>query len=192
MSAAFVCSQRCLWIESQHDSAIVVFITLHSEVAYLPLAYQRRETDSYVSVISGIYVLCIEWIHAGKILTKYARYDMSYVSSPRFVCGLAIFFIGMAINIHSDHILRNLRRPGETGYKIPRGGMFTYVSGANFFGEIVEWAGFAIACWSLPSSAFFLFAAFNIGPRAIQHHRWYHTKFEDYPKSRKALIPFVL
>lgn len=51
--------------------------------------------------------------------------------------------------------------------------MFTYVSGANFFGEIVEWAGFAIACWSLPSLAFFLFTAFNIGPRAVQHHRYH-------------------
>ena len=27
--------------------------------------------------------------------------------------------------------------------------MFEYVSGANFFGEIVEWTGFAIATWSL-------------------------------------------
>lgn len=30
------------------------------------------------------------------------------------------------------------------------GGMFQYVSGANFFGEILEWTGFAIASWSLP------------------------------------------
>ena len=32
-----------------------------------------------------------------------------------------MFLVGMAINIHSDHILRNLRKPGETGYVIPRG-----------------------------------------------------------------------
>ena len=50
--------------------------------------------------------------------------------------------------------------------------MFTYVSGANFFGEIVEWSGFALACWSLPSLAFAVFTALNIGPRAIQHHRY--------------------
>lgn len=28
------------------------------------------------------------------------------------------------------------------------GGMFEFVSGANYLGEIVEWTGFAIACWS--------------------------------------------
>ena len=35
--------------------------------------------------------------------------------------GSVLFFVGMAINIHSDHILRTLRLPGETDYKIPRG-----------------------------------------------------------------------
>lgn len=51
------------------------------------------------------------------------------------------------------------------------GGMFTYVSGANFFGEILEWSGFAVLNWSLPALAFAVFTLFNIGPRALQHHR---------------------
>ena len=32
------------------------------------------------------------------------------------------------------------------------GGMFEFVSGANFFGEILEWTGFAVASWSFPVS----------------------------------------
>lgn len=35
--------------------------------------------------------------------------------------GLLLFVLGMSINIHSDHILRNLRKPGETVYRIPHG-----------------------------------------------------------------------
>lgn len=35
--------------------------------------------------------------------------------------GLLLFYIGMAINIHSDFILRNLRKPKEVIYKIPTG-----------------------------------------------------------------------
>merc|ERR1712086_122625 len=48
--------------------------------------------------------------------------------SARAIVGYIIFAFGMFTNIHCDSILRNLRRPGETGYKIPRGGMFTYIS----------------------------------------------------------------
>ncbi|TKR61403.1 hypothetical protein L596_028513 [Steinernema carpocapsae] len=102
---------------------------------------------------------------------KYASYDKNHLGSFASLTGLALFFVGMFINIHSDHILRNLRKPGETGYKIPRGGMFEYVSAANFFGEIVEWIGFALFAQTTPASAFAFFTICNIGPRAVQHHQ---------------------
>lgn len=98
----------------------------------------------------------------------------------------------MYINLSADDILRNLRKPGDTGYYIPKGGMFEYVSGANFLGEIMEWTGFALASGTAPACCFALFTACNIGPRALQHHQWYLRKFDDYPKQRKALIPFLL
>ena len=55
-----------------------------------------------------------------------------WLFDPRFIFGTGVFIFGMAMNIHSDYILINLRKPGETGYKIPRGGMFNYVSSANY------------------------------------------------------------
>lgn len=65
--------------------------------------------------------------------------------------------------------------------------------GANFFGEIVEWTGFAIASQAPVAMAFAYFTFANIGPRALEHHRWYIKTFGDkYPKDRKALIPFIL
>ncbi|XP_052701518.1 3-oxo-5-alpha-steroid 4-dehydrogenase 2-like isoform X2 [Crassostrea angulata] len=91
--------------------------------------------------------------------------------NSRFYLGIILFCTGMFINLQADHILRNLRKPGETGYKIPRGGLFEYVSGANFFGEIVEWLGFAVANGTLPTFAFFFFTLCNIGPRACHHHQ---------------------
>jgi len=96
------------------------------------------------------------------------------------------------VNNHSDHILRNLRKPNETGYKIPYGGLFNYVSDANYTGELIEWIGWAIMLWSKASLIFFLATFFNLAPRARMHHKWYLDKFkEDYPKNRKALIPFI-
>eukprot|EP00904_Undaria_pinnatifida_P007423 jgi/Undpi1/3810/HiC_scaffold_16.g07179.m1 len=52
--------------------------------------------------------------------------------------------------------------------------MFEYVSTANFFGECVEWCGFAIAGWSLPAAAFALYTVANLVPRARARH--HHTR----------------
>ncbi|NXE98570.1 S5A2 dehydrogenase, partial [Menura novaehollandiae] len=127
----------------------------------------------------------------GYYLIYCAEYPNDWCTDIRFTSGLLLFLLGMGINIHSDLLLRQLRKPGELTYKIPQGGLFTYISGANYFGEIVEWFGFAIATWSLPAFAFAFFTLCCIGPRAYHHHRYYLKTFTDYPKSRKALIPFV-
>jgi hypothetical protein len=57
---------------------------------------------------------------------------------------------------------------------------------------MIEWAGFALATWSLSGLAFALWTAANLVPRAISHHRWYREKFPDYPAERRALIPYLL
>ncbi|CAI9617153.1 unnamed protein product [Staurois parvus] len=134
---------------------------------------------------------CYNGYLQGSYLCKHADFPSGWTHDPRFIAGLALFFCGMAINIYSDHILRNLRTPGESGYKIPYGGLFEYVSGANFFGEIVEWSGFAVAGWSAPGAAFAIFTLLCLLSRARQHHQWYLEKFDNYPKSRKILVPFV-
>ena len=119
-------------------------------------------------------------------------YELSWVTDPRFIFGVVIFFFGMIINIQSDDILFSLRDDGSTGYKIPRGGLFEKVSTPNYLGEIIEWFGFAIATWSLAGFTFAIWTFCNLAPRAFAHHRWYKQEFSDYPENRKALIPFVI
>ncbi|XP_031991123.1 3-oxo-5-alpha-steroid 4-dehydrogenase 1 isoform X6 [Hylobates moloch] len=112
-------------------------------------------------------------------------------SSSTTGIGFGLWLTGMLINIHSDHILRNLRKPGDTGYKIPRGGLFEYVTAANYFGEIMEWCGYALASWSVQGAAFAFFTFCFLAGRAKEHHEWYLRKFEEYPKFRKIIIPFL-
>ena len=76
-----------------------------------------------------------------------------------------MFITGMMINVWADSVLLSLRR-GDEGYKIPRGGLYEYVSSPNYFGEIVEWLGWAVMTWSLAGLSFFLYTAANLGPRA--------------------------
>ena len=119
------------------------------------------------------------------------RYTPAWLVDPRFLAGAAMFLAGMVINLRSDSILRRLREDDEPGYKIPRGGMFELVSCPNYFGEILEWTGWAVLTWSLAGLTFALWTAANLVPRARAHHAWYRRTFEDYPANRKALIPYL-
>jgi len=110
---------------------------------------------------------------------------------PLFCLGAALWAAGLTINIHADLTLRQLRHDKHTGYKIPRGGTFEYVSAANYFGEIVEWCGWALACRTRASLAFACFAFANLAPRAHHHHNFYKEHFREYPPQRKAILPFV-
>ncbi len=117
------------------------------------------------------------------------RADVTGASLARVALGLAVFAAGYAINHHSDHVLRTLRAPGETGYKIPRGGLYRWVSSPNYLGEIIEWTGWAIASGTLAGLSFAVWTFANLAPRARAHHAWYRERFPDYPPERKALIP---
>lgn len=120
-------------------------------------------------------------------------YPPSWLGSPLFILGTVIFFTGMAININSDHIIRSLRKPGDTRHYIPRGGMYKYVASANYFGELTEWIGYAILTWSLGGLAFAVWTFANLAPRARSIHRRYIAEFGDeYARlNRKYIIPFI-
>lgn len=134
-------------------------------------------------------------------LNGYANGMSLAVSSPlevpgvfsrlRFFVGIALFAAGFLTHVWSDHDLRRLRRPGEIGYKIPRGGLFELVTSPNYFGEITQWLGWALATWSLPGLAFAVFTAANLVPRAHAHRQWYLATFPEYPRERKRVIPFI-
>lgn len=124
-------------------------------------------------------------------LAPASDYTASWFYTPHFIAGIILFVVGMAINWKADTILINLRKPGETGYKIPTGFLFDYISSPNLFGEIIEWTGFALMAWNLPALTFMVWTFANLVPRAKNHHDWYLSKFPDYPKERKAVFPFI-
>lgn len=109
-----------------------------------------------------------------------------------FLAGALIFAAGFLIHFNADRTIRDLRAGNNTGYGIPRGGFFRWVSSPHYLGEIIQWIGWAVMTWSLAGVAFALFTFCNLAPRALSNHRWYREKFADYPAARKALIPGIL
>ncbi|MDO4758839.1 MAG: DUF1295 domain-containing protein [Rikenellaceae bacterium] len=118
---------------------------------------------------------------------------VDWLAKPCFWIGAVIFLVGMAINLHSDHIIRSLRKEGDTRHYIPYGGMFRYVTSANYFGEVTEWVGFAIASWSWAGVVFVLWTFANLAPRAASLRRRYEQEFgEEFTRlNRKRIIPFI-
>jgi len=120
------------------------------------------------------------------------QYQIDWFGKPVFIAGFILFITGMIINMAADNKLIHLRKSRTNGYQIPFGFLFRRISCPNFFGEIIEWGGFALLCWSWPAFSFFVWTLCNLIPRALDHHRWYKNKFPDYPADRKAVIPFLL
>jgi 3-oxo-5-alpha-steroid 4-dehydrogenase 1 len=171
-----------MWLIHYINRAYVFPFRLRDEGKRMPVA---------ICLLAIFFNLLNATVNGGQ-LSHTGVYPLHWLWDPRFLIGTVIFFIGFIANHRADMRLLALRAPGETGYKIPRGGLHDYVSAPNYFGEILEWCGWAIATWSLAGAAFAFYSFANLAPRALQHHRWYKEKFSDYPKERRALIPWVL
>ena len=141
-------------------------------------------------VFSAIFFNGVNGLINGYYLGYLAPKDGTW-TAIHVMIGVAIFFLGMYINQVTDSKLIALRKK-STGYVIPRKWLFKYISCPNHFGEIVEWTGFAIAAFSLPAMTFAIWTFCNLLPRALNHHDWYKENFEEYPKERKAVIPFII
>ncbi|MCO5575312.1 hypothetical protein L7F22_029112 [Adiantum nelumboides] len=85
-------------------------------------------------------------------LSHYTEYSSTWLSSPQVILGATLFISGMVI-ISADSTLISLRKLGPLTstsdsskvYRVPHGGLFELVSCPNYFGELVDWLGWAIA-----------------------------------------------
>ncbi len=115
----------------------------------------------------------------------------SWLSDPRFIVGIILFILGFCIHAYHDNMLINLRKNNNNDYQIPSDGLFNYISSPNYFGEILEWLGFALMCWSPAALSFLVWTCANLVPRAYKNHQWYKERFHEYPLKRRAIIPLI-
>lgn len=161
-----------------------------------PFLMRGKGKMSLAVVAMGIIFNVINAIMQGGWIFYLApedRYTIDWLTTPQCIIGILLFFTGMVINLHSDNIIRNLRKPGDTRHYLPKGGMFRYVTSANYFGEWVEWVGFAVLTWSLPGAVFAWWTFANLAPRAARIHKRYKKEFGDEfgTKKVKRMIPFI-
>jgi 3-oxo-5-alpha-steroid 4-dehydrogenase 1 len=175
---------------------LLAFWTIHyvhrSLIYPFRISGNRRQVAIAIVGLGVLFNVGNAYLNARWLFTLGPGYPSAWLLDIRFLCGAALFWVGLVINWRSDRVLIDLRSPGETGYKIPYGGAYRFVSCPNYFGEMLEWGGWALACWCTGGLVFFVWTVANLTPRALLTHRWYRDTFDDYPDERKAVVPFLV
>jgi len=139
-----------------------------------------------IMLMGVTFNICNALMQGGWFFYLSPDYTLSWLYSPQFIIGTIIYFGGMSINIQSDKIIQDLRKPGDTKHYLPTRGLFKYVTGAHYFGEVIEWIGFAILTWSISGAVFALWTFANLVPRARAVYKSYQKMFgEDVIKEKK-------
>jgi len=182
--------------EYRHTPTAWVFFVLweahyiHRSFIYpFELNSTRKRMPVVIAGMGFLFNVLNGYVNGRYLYTFSGGYSRQWLTDPRFIAGLLVFLAGFTINRQADSTLRHLRQRNASGYAIPYGGLYRWISCPNYFGEIVQWLGWALATWSLPGLLFAVWTAANLAPRAQSHHTWYREHFADYPPQRKALVP---
>jgi len=190
------------WLSDRREDGIRLVFLLLFELHYFhrsfifPLQLRGHSRMPLAIVLMGATFNTLNAFMQGGWIFYFSPadyYPQNWLLSLPFLVGVLLFFFGMYVNIQSDRIIRNLRKPGDTAHYLPRGGMFQYVTSANYFGEFVEWVGFAILTWSWAGAVFALWTFANLAPRAARIYDMYAREFpEEMDTARmKRIIPFI-
>lgn len=202
-----------IWLLSPHRFDIVPMVFLlifethyfQRAIVFPWLMKGKKSTMPLGIMFSGITFNILNammqgyWIFFESFKVDYHAFGLSYADtawlwSPQFIIGLIIFLFGFYTNLRSDYIIRHLRKSDEdTKHYLPEGFMFEYVTSANYFGELMEWLGFAILTWSFSGLVFFIWTFANLVPRANALYKRYKVEFGDIieRKKLKRVFPFI-
>lgn len=201
-SPVFFAMLLLFWFSDRRSELVPIIFLIIFEIHYFqrsfifPFLIKTKGRMPLSIICSGIvFNLLNAFMQGGWIFYVSApqQYPLSWLYSPQFIIGVFVFTSGLFINIKSDSIIRNLRKPGDKAHYLPEGGLFNYVSSANYFGELLEWIGFAILTWSWAGAVFALWTFANLAPRAKNINQRYAKEFGTKltKKNLKSIIPFI-
>ena len=177
------------------NSLVPLIIFLFFQTHYIrrsfifPFLLRGKSKMPVVVMLMGVlFNVCNAFMQGGWLFYKspVEMYSIHWLWTPQFIIGALVYFGGMVLNIQSDKIIQDLRKPGDSNHYLPSQGFFKYVTGAHYFGEVIEWVGFAILTWSIPGMVFALWTFANLAPRANAIYNKYIKMFgEETIKSKK-------
>ena len=174
--------------------------------AYWCFHYAKRIYETYfvhkfshgTMPITNLYKNCSYYWSFAAVVSYFINHPLyTSPSETRVITGLVLALVCQYFNFSSHVILTNLRKPGDIGYKIPRGGLFNYCTCANYAAEIYGWFFFNVATQSAMGIIFMTVGALQMMIWAKSKHKRLKTIFdgkdgnEKYPKRWIVLPPFM-
>ncbi|XP_041861841.1 polyprenol reductase [Melanotaenia boesemani] len=143
-------------------------------------------------MILGLTVLCSDRMEKGTG-TLLSQFNWIHV------VGL-LLFIGASFLQHQSMVLLARLRTGKAGavetlaHRLPTGGWFELVSCPHYFAELLIYISLSLVFGGLSLTWWLvvLYVFFNQALAGQLCHDLYISKYESYPKHRRAFIPFVL
>ncbi|XP_071342998.1 polyprenal reductase isoform X2 [Trachinotus anak] len=180
--------QLLLWVHSLRRLLECLFVSVFSD-GTMHLVQYVFGLGYYI--VLGLTVLCSD--HVGKG-TGSLLSQLDWVH----VAGVTLFTAASLLQHQSVVLLARLRT-GKSGavetlaHRVPKGGWFELVSCPHYFAELLIYISLALVFGGLSLTWWFvvLYVLFNQSLAAQLCHDLYISKYESYPRHRKAFIPFV-
>lgn len=172
---------------------IIPFLAHYIHRAFLfPFVIKASKKNPIELTILAFIFCFFNALIQNRSIFLFSTYQPRHFYSISYIIGGCTMFIGSFINLFHDYYMISLTREKE-GYILPEGYLYDYISCPNYFGELVEWLGFALMTSTLSAWIFFISSFANLFPRAIKYHNWYKVKFkETFPSNRLAIFPYVI
>ncbi|KAI0034564.1 3-oxo-5-alpha-steroid 4-dehydrogenase-domain-containing protein [Vararia minispora EC-137] len=149
------------------------------------------KNSAHYHILSGVLL-------AGAIYSPTYSATSSYIvntirDNPRFLQGCTAFWVFCQLSNFSTHMtIRNLRPAGTRRRAIPYGYGFGLVSVPNYFFETLGWTTISVMTGSYAAWFFTFVSTYQMLVWAAKKHQQYKKEFgKEYPRNRKAMIPFI-
>ncbi|KAJ1822102.1 hypothetical protein LPJ56_003134 [Coemansia sp. RSA 2599] len=186
--------------QSSHKTALLALSMYNAHVALRLKETVCDQPETSARMHIGQYGVGIIYY----VVTPFAVVVDSYVMPgwtrpPAWaaLAGIALYAYASVHQWRCHHILYKLRRRAmlqSSGYVVPEGDLFSFVACPHFLCEILIYlaiwtaTGFQATtlvwtiCWTV----------INLGITARETQQWYRRTFgSKYPRSRKALVPYM-
>jgi very-long-chain enoyl-CoA reductase len=149
------------------------------------------KNSAHYHILSGLFLALDMYRPAFAATSPYIR--STYRDDPFFLQLLVGAFAFFELSNFWTHLtLRSLRPTGSRKRAIPRGYGFSLVSFPNYFFESMVWLTISLFTGSWAAYLFFTVSTGQMLLWAQKKHAAYKKEFgNEYPRGRKAMIPFI-